>query len=751
MSLYLSLYSQDRPGLSRGSGAERRCSCPSPRHGDRKPSCSVNVDNGKWCCHGCGESGHAVEWLQLTQGMSGPEALEEARRLGLLSGLDGHQRPRPGVEESLESIRNGHRPSRQSGSIEQAPPVILPAQYAACYVYRAPDGSEYARVYRYPVNRSGRKADPYTLRAAGPHAGTWAHRAPQERWPYRIEALSTGAPMVIVEGEKCADALAALAEGPGVLTWMGGSNAVLRTNWNDLAGHEVMLWPDADEPGKKCMARLAGELDRIGADEVRAIDPEHDRPTGWDVADAIAIDGWGWEEIERYLCRAEAADAEESRRLKRVAQTVLVRADGIESQEVEWVWEPYLPSGAVTLMAGAPGCGKSFLSMALAASLSRGFTPFYRHPTERVKTAVLSLEDDPSRTIVPRLTACEADLREIVVFDPYHPESDSLGTLSVGEGTEGELLRVLKAGVQAHGFKLVIIDTLTAFTPAKVDGHAAISVRQMMNPLARFASDCGVGVLVLTHTRKSASDRSTHGVQAAILGSVDYVAASRSALVVQKDPKAEEAVAGIVTHAKSNFGPLGPSLSFSIGADGWKWGEEREETAEEIEAANLARREGERSKDREGRQKARRTDTRGRIEQEIRTYLEANEGEEISTRELRENIEGKNDIISSVLNELAGQGQLKRRKQGKQKVLWSLAGGEIPEKIDDAKEPLQTGSLVKEQRGTGLNSINTNGYPSKNQPVPTSLAIRAREGTRRNRLAFIGGRRVEKRDRKRPS
>ena len=305
MASYSSVYAQDRPELIRGSGAERKCSCPSPGHEDRKPSCSVNVDTGKWCCHGCGESGHVVEWLRLTRGLSGPEALQEARQLGFLVTATGPHRHRPGVKESLQSRRNGHRLSQQSNPIEQAPPCVLPDQYAACYRYRAPDGTEYARVYRDPANRPGRKADPYTLRTSGPHAGTWAHRAPQDRWPYRIETLSTGASVVIVEGEKCADALAALAEGPDVLTWMGGSSAVLRTNWNGLAGREVTLWPDDDEPGKKCMARLADELGRIGAKSVQAINPEQARPTGWDVADAITTDGWGWEELERYLGRAE--------------------------------------------------------------------------------------------------------------------------------------------------------------------------------------------------------------------------------------------------------------------------------------------------------------------------------------------------------------------------------------------------------------------------------------------------------------
>ena len=55
-----------------------------------------------------------------------------------------------------------------------------------------------------------------------------------------------------------------------------------------------------------------------------------------------------------------------------------MRAEGIDPDRIDWIWEPYLPAGAVTLMAGAPGCGKSFLSTALAASLSQGLTPFHR-------------------------------------------------------------------------------------------------------------------------------------------------------------------------------------------------------------------------------------------------------------------------------------------------------------------------------------------------------------------------------------
>ena len=165
-----------------------------------------------------------------------------------------------------------------------------------------------------------------------------------------------------------------------------------------------------------------------------------------------------------------------------------------------------------------------------------------------------------------------------MIFDQHHREADLLETLSMRDGTEGELLRVLREGVKMHGLRMVIIDTLTAFTPARMDGHEAVAVRQMMKPLARFASECGVGVLVICHARKRSSHDSTHGVQATVLGSVDYVAACRSALLVQKDPKADEGTAGVMTHAKCNFGPLGgrsPSRSAPMAGDGEKSGRSR--------------------------------------------------------------------------------------------------------------------------------------------------------------------------------
>ena len=342
-----------------------------------------------------------VKWLRLARGLPGPEALETARRLGLA--------PEPRVNGSLQSSPNGHRPYRQPRSVENAPLAALPSRYGACYRYRSPDGTEYARVFRYPENHPGRKADPYTRRSGGKYAGTWTHRAPRHRWPYRIDTLTDSTPVVIVEGEKCADALAGLTREIGVLSWLGGSGAVLRTDWESLSGREVILWPDADDPGREAMARLAGELDRIGAAKVLVIDPEEDGPAvgTWPtpsrrtVGDGRKSSGTSCRPNRSTRRRTAGSGGPPSRFSYRPARLNPIGSSG---------------SGSPTFLQGSDPDGRGArLRQELPEHRSGsravpGPDPVSRRRTGKVPTAILSLEDDPARTIVPRLKACGADL-----------------------------------------------------------------------------------------------------------------------------------------------------------------------------------------------------------------------------------------------------------------------------------------------------------------------------------------------------
>ena len=66
--------------------------------------------------------------------------------------------------------------------------------------------------------------------------------------------------------------------------------------------------------------------------------------------------------------------------------------------------------------------------------------------------------------------------------------------------------------------------------------------------------------------------------------------------------------------------------------------------------------------------------------------------QEITTRELRENIDVKCDTVAGVLNLMLEEGVLIRRRKGKQKVLWSLAEDGNRKRNKSAEKPPDTAS-----------------------------------------------------------
>lgn len=115
-------------------------------------------------------------------------------------------------------------------------------------------------------------------------------------------AAKPGAPVLIVEGEKCRAAGAGAWPQYAVVSWPGGTNGIGKVDWSPLAGRDVVLWPDADEVGDRAMTGSVNDagdvrfgvgfhLNRVGVRRIRIVDTSG-RPKGWDVADAFDKDGW---------------------------------------------------------------------------------------------------------------------------------------------------------------------------------------------------------------------------------------------------------------------------------------------------------------------------------------------------------------------------------------------------------------------------------------------------------------------------
>lgn len=102
-----------------------------------------------------------------------------------------------------------------------------------------------------------------------------------------IVTKTPGAPVLIVEGEKAADAASGFLLGRSdikAVTWSGGANAYAKTDFSPLANRIVYLWPDNDEPGVQAMKNI-GEMLRTMASQVFWIAPRQNAQKGEDCAD----------------------------------------------------------------------------------------------------------------------------------------------------------------------------------------------------------------------------------------------------------------------------------------------------------------------------------------------------------------------------------------------------------------------------------------------------------------------------------
>lgn len=96
------------------------------------------------------------------------------------------------------------------------------------------------------------------------------------------------ADVLVVEGEKTAEAARKLLPTYAVVTWPGGDKSVYHVDWSALFGRKVTLWPDNDNVGLGAMQKVQAILMRgITADVSVVPVATLGVPHSWDLADPI--------------------------------------------------------------------------------------------------------------------------------------------------------------------------------------------------------------------------------------------------------------------------------------------------------------------------------------------------------------------------------------------------------------------------------------------------------------------------------
>ena len=343
--------------------------------------------------------------------------------------------------------------------------------YTAKWDYIGLDGELIACVYRYDPP-SGKEFRPWDVRAR-----MW--RAPDPRPLYNLPALLDARTVILVEGEKCADAL--IGVGLVATTAMNGAKApVDKTDWSALKNKEVLIWPDRDAPGWDYAESAARACAAVGCLSVSILVPPGHKPPKWDAADAV---------MEGFDCAAFITQAERQV-LKTAAPkvptfTLGALLDDDSPLPDDLISPRVLTPGGLLVFGGAPKVGKSDFLLAWITHMAAGATflgmkpprPLrvfylqaevqYHYLRERVKAIRLSpehlklartnfiatpqlrliLDDDGLAQVIPAMQGSFNGLSpDIIVIDPIRNIFD--GGDAGGENDNGAMLYFLSQRVE---------------------------------------------------------------------------------------------------------------------------------------------------------------------------------------------------------------------------------------------------------------------------------------------------------------
>lgn len=468
-------------------------------------------------------------WIDFATGESGDV-------LALWAGAQGYTLPAD-FAEVLETVAHwlGDDGTR-------IPPTLRPQnQYdnlgppTATWDYHDATGALIACIYRYDPP-GGKQYRPWDAR-------THAMRMPQPRPLYRLPAVIASDAVVLVEGEKCADALA--QRGIVATTAMGGAGtAIDKTDWTPLAGKTVVVWPDHDAAGERFADAVAPMLGRIGA-RVRRVAIPHHLPKKWDAADAVA-DGT---DVAALIAGAALVSDVEVRPALEISDWYAAERFTGEPRARRWLVEGVFPQAQAALVAAAGGVGKSFLLLSLARDVATYFGSWSPLPTvfggELVGhgVAVYITAEDDAIEIHNRLNALGAIPDGLYVV-PLPDAGGAMPLFAPDPATRGPAITAVWVGLERQfkaipELRVIVLDPLQPL--CALDLNVPENAQFVCSRLAALAASTGASVIVSHHFAKREAS-TPEQAREAIRGTGGLVDGVRSVYALWH-PKDEQAIA----------------------------------------------------------------------------------------------------------------------------------------------------------------------------------------------------------------
>ena len=546
---YLATITQHRKG--------KQYNCPFCGSGTGKngtPALSTYEDNTKWKCQSCGAGGDIINLFYMVNRLEDtPENFKYA------------------VKTLSEMFHTGSIPSqsyRPTGRVG-----------SRTHVYYNADGSIFGKKVITTLT-NGKKSPCWYL--YDHEKKTYITGLHEQKAPlYNANVLHNmdEGTVFITEGEKDADTLSHLDDIPATTIPNGAGFSQWLDLYNDgLQGKDIIILTDNDDVGRKYGIKVAQNTLNI-AKSVKIIPATaiwSKCPEKGDISDIVQA--LGADEATQLLadaihntpfCTPESLPPikENDTAIIPIQQEIeytFVRLSDVKPEKQEFLWNPYIPIGEITVMYAAGGTGKSYATIGIAADITTGRSlPRYGIEQTAInpeKVLFISAEDNES-IILNRMKEAGGNPDNCYVLKTPKTRKDlDTATFLLPQNKDDiERIEAFARLLEQIHPKLVIIDPWSVYIGDDKNMNKANDVRGVTNVLTVLAKEYNCAILIVAHVNKMPQ---TENANNAVSGSTALIDSARSALCIRSFGANSDR--RVIIQTKSNYQKKAKSVCYKI-------------------------------------------------------------------------------------------------------------------------------------------------------------------------------------------